>query len=134
MAFDIEMIRKLYANFPERIKAARKAVGRPLTLTEKILYAHLWQGSATHAFEKGKSYVGFAPERAGPAGSDEPAQAEPLPPPGPFEVHTVLLWPTGFALSFHTQHPAIGQAALQPLKLPGAYPRVVSCWRSQTQV
>ena len=42
MAFDIEMITKVYANFPDRVKAARKAVGKPLTLTEKILYAHLF--------------------------------------------------------------------------------------------
>jgi aconitate hydratase len=61
--FDIEMIRKVYAQFPERIEAARKVVGRPLTLSEKILYAHLWDGNATSAFERGKSYVDFAPDR-----------------------------------------------------------------------
>ncbi len=63
MAFDIEMIQKLYSNFGSRIEAARKAVGKPLTLTEKILYAHLWQGEATTAFERGSSYVDFAPDR-----------------------------------------------------------------------
>ena len=63
MAFDIEMIKKVYANFPERVAAARKAAGKPLTLTEKILYAHLWQGNATQTFERGKSYVDFAPDR-----------------------------------------------------------------------
>src|SRR5215471_11900920 len=63
MVFDLEMIRKVYANFPGRVTAARKAVGRPLTLTEKILYAHLWQGDATQSFERGKSYVDFAPDR-----------------------------------------------------------------------
>ena len=63
MAFDIEMIKKVYSNFGSRIEAARKAVGKPLTLTEKILYAHLWQGEATTAFERGKSYVDFAPDR-----------------------------------------------------------------------
>ena len=63
MAFDIEMIKKLYANFSTRIEAARKATGKPLTLTEKILYAHLWQGSATKAIERGKDYVDFAPDR-----------------------------------------------------------------------
>ncbi len=63
MAFDIEMIKKLYANFGSHIEAARKAVGKPLTLTEKILYAHLWQGEATTAYERGKSYVDFAPDR-----------------------------------------------------------------------
>ncbi|MEX1202017.1 MAG: aconitate hydratase, partial [Ferruginibacter sp.] len=63
MAFDIEMIRKVYADFPKRIAAARTAVGNPLTLTEKILYAHLWQGNASNAFERGKTYVDFAPDR-----------------------------------------------------------------------
>ncbi len=42
MAFDIEMIKKVYANFGPRVEAARKLVGRPLTLSEKILYTHLW--------------------------------------------------------------------------------------------
>ncbi len=63
MAFDIEMIKAVYAKFPERIAAARKVVGKPLTLSEKILYTHLWDGSATTAFERGKSYVDFAPDR-----------------------------------------------------------------------
>ena len=63
MAFDIEMIKKVYANFPERVQAARKVLGKPLTLTEKILYAHLWQGNASEAQERGKSYVDFAPDR-----------------------------------------------------------------------
>ena len=63
MAFDIEMIKKVYENFPSRIAAARQVVGKPLTLTEKILYAHLWQGDATLEHERGKSYVDFAPDR-----------------------------------------------------------------------
>ena len=63
MAFDIEMIKKVYSNFGTRISAARSAVGKPLTLTEKILYAHLWQGDATTSFERGKTYVDFAPDR-----------------------------------------------------------------------
>ena len=61
--FDIDMIRKVYAMYPERIAAARKVIGRPLTLSEKILYTHLWDGNATTAFERGKSYVDFAPDR-----------------------------------------------------------------------
>jgi aconitate hydratase len=61
--FDIEMIKKVYAKFPEGIEAARKVVGRPLTLSEKILYAHLWDGNATASFERGNSYVDFAPDR-----------------------------------------------------------------------
>lgn len=63
MAFDIEMIKKLYQQFPEKVEAARKVVNKPLTLTEKILYAHLWEGAATHVFERGVSYVDFAPDR-----------------------------------------------------------------------
>lgn len=63
MAFDIQMIKEVYGRFPERIEAARKAVGRPLTLTEKILYAHLTNGAATHAFERGVTYVDFQPDR-----------------------------------------------------------------------
>ena len=63
MVFDIEMIKEVYARYPERIAAARKVVGKPLTLAEKILYAHLWDGSANTAHERGKSYVDFAPDR-----------------------------------------------------------------------
>jgi len=63
MAFDIDMIKAVYEKMPSRIEAARKAVGKPLTLSEKILYSHLWDGNATTAFERGKSYVDFAPDR-----------------------------------------------------------------------
>ena len=63
MVFDLDMIKKLYSNFASRVDTARKVVGHPLTLTEKILYAHLWQGNASAAFERGKSYVDFAPDR-----------------------------------------------------------------------
>ncbi|MEJ8757170.1 aconitate hydratase [Pontibacter sp. H259] len=63
MAFDLGMIKAVYAGMGERISAARNTVGRPLTLTEKILYAHLYDGNATQAYERGKSYVDFAPDR-----------------------------------------------------------------------
>lgn len=63
MAFDIEMIKKVYANFSSRVDAARKVVGRPLTLSEKILYTHLWDGNANTAFIRGTDYVDFAPDR-----------------------------------------------------------------------
>src|SRR5271170_6686461 len=63
MAFDIEMIKAVYARTAERIAAARKIANRPLTLTEKILYAHLSEGNAKHSFERGKSYVDFSPDR-----------------------------------------------------------------------
>ncbi|MFM7311284.1 MAG: aconitate hydratase [Flavobacteriales bacterium] len=61
--FDLDMIRAVYQRFPERVEAARKTTGRPLTLTEKILYTHLWNGAATEAYGRGKSYVDFAPDR-----------------------------------------------------------------------
>ncbi len=63
MAFDIEMIKKAYAELPAKVEAARKVVGRPLTLSEKILYAHLTEGIASKAYERGKSYVDFNPDR-----------------------------------------------------------------------
>jgi len=63
MAFDIEMIKALYAKFPERIAAARKVVNKPLTLTEKILYTHLAEGNATKAYGRGVDYVDFNPDR-----------------------------------------------------------------------
>jgi len=63
MAFDLEMIKAVYAKFPSRIEAARKVVGRSLTLTEKILYAHLTEGEPTQTFERGVSYVDFNPDR-----------------------------------------------------------------------
>jgi aconitate hydratase len=63
MAFDIEMIQARYKIMSEAIGAARKIVGKPLTLTEKILYSHLWDGNPTKAFGRGKDYVDFAPDR-----------------------------------------------------------------------
>ena len=63
MAFDIDMIKKVYANMSERVDKAREIVGKPLTLSEKILYSHLWDGTPTQAFKRGKDYVDFAPDR-----------------------------------------------------------------------
>ena len=63
MAFDIEMIKAVYAKFPQRIETARKIVGKPLTLTEKILYSHLSQGEADQGYERGINYVDFQPDR-----------------------------------------------------------------------
>jgi aconitate hydratase len=72
--FDLDMIKAVYDRYPARVAAARKALGRPITLTEKILYTHLWvpapkrsgdgaDGEANKAFERGKDYVDFAPDR-----------------------------------------------------------------------
>jgi aconitate hydratase len=63
MAFDIEMIKKVYNNMKARVDAAREIVDRPLTLTEKILYSHLWDGTAKQAYGRGIDYVDFAPDR-----------------------------------------------------------------------
>lgn len=63
MAFDIEMIRKVYENFSSRLTVIRKVVNHPLTLTEKILYTHLWQDEATESYTRGSSYVEFSPDR-----------------------------------------------------------------------
>lgn len=63
MAFDIEMIKKVYSTFGERVNKARELTGKPLTLSEKILYTHLWDNPAKEVFQRGKSYVDFAPDR-----------------------------------------------------------------------
>ncbi|MGO4921285.1 aconitate hydratase [Maribacter spongiicola] len=63
MAFDIDMIKKVYASMSDRVDKAREVVGKPLTLSEKILYSHLWEGTPTKAFARGKDYVDFAPDR-----------------------------------------------------------------------
>jgi len=63
MAFDIKMIKKVYKKYPEAVEAARKATGKPLTLSEKILYTHLWDGNASTSFKRGEDYVDFAPDR-----------------------------------------------------------------------
>ncbi|MBM1106498.1 aconitate hydratase [Aurantibacter crassamenti] len=63
MAFDIDMIKGVYASMAERVDKAREIVGKPLTLSEKILYSHLWDGNPTTAFSRGKDYVDFAPDR-----------------------------------------------------------------------
>ena len=62
MVFDLDLIKKNYAEIPAKVQTARKLTGKPLTLSEKILYAHLYQ-PATKAYTKGKDYVDFAPDR-----------------------------------------------------------------------
>jgi len=63
MAFDIDMIKKVYQQVGERVKAARELTGKPLTLAEKILYSHLWNAKENKPFTRGKDYVDFAPDR-----------------------------------------------------------------------
>jgi aconitate hydratase len=62
MVFDLDLIKKLYGGMPSKVDAARKLVGKPLTLAEKILYSHLFE-TPTRAYERGKDYVDFAPDR-----------------------------------------------------------------------
>ncbi|HVG41714.1 MAG TPA: aconitase family protein, partial [Chitinophagaceae bacterium] len=62
MLFDLELIRKVYSEFPSKVLAARNLLKRPLTLSEKILYAHAYS-PAVKPFERGKDYVDFAPDR-----------------------------------------------------------------------
>ncbi len=62
MVFDLDLIKKLYAEMPSKVDAARSLVGKPLTLAEKILYSHLFE-KPVRAYERGKDYVDFAPDR-----------------------------------------------------------------------
>lgn len=63
MPFDIEMLKAHYESLPAKVDHARAALGRPLTLTEKILYSHLHADSPLQNFGRGKDYVFFAPDR-----------------------------------------------------------------------
>ncbi|MEY3376204.1 MAG: hypothetical protein RL463_509, partial [Bacteroidota bacterium] len=63
MLFDLDLIQKTYKEMPAKVDAARAALGRPLTLAEKILYSHLWKGVEINDFQRGKAYVDFAPDR-----------------------------------------------------------------------
>jgi aconitate hydratase len=62
MAFDIEMIRKIYGQLPGKVAAARTMLGRPLTLAEKVLYAHAYE-TPSAPYTRGKDYVNFSPDR-----------------------------------------------------------------------
>ncbi|MDG1440721.1 MAG: aconitate hydratase [Flavobacteriales bacterium] len=63
MVFDIDMIREVYALYPKKMEAISKLIDRPLTLSEKILYTHIWGGEAKEIYKKGVSYVDFSPDR-----------------------------------------------------------------------
>ncbi len=62
MAFDIELIQKIYHELPAKVAAARNMMGRPLTLAEKTLYAHAYETPAA-PYSRGKDYVNFSPDR-----------------------------------------------------------------------
>lgn len=63
MVFDLDLIKKVYSELPGKVAAARKLTGKPLTMTEKILYAHLHGALPASAYTRGKDYVDFAPDR-----------------------------------------------------------------------
>ncbi len=63
MIFDLDMIKKVYAEFPAKVDKAKALLNRPLTLAEKILFAHLHESQNLEDFQRGKSYVDFAPDR-----------------------------------------------------------------------
>ena len=63
MAFDINVIKTVYAKMSSKIDNARKIIGRPLTYAEKILYSHLWDESSKTVFKRGEDYVDFGPDR-----------------------------------------------------------------------
>ena len=63
MAFDINVIKTVYAKMSSKIDNARKIVGRPLTYAEKILYSHLWDETSKPVFKRGEDYVDFGPDR-----------------------------------------------------------------------
>ena len=62
MAFDLGMIKR-FMHIPERVNKAKEILNKPLTLSEKILYSHLWDGNPTSMYKRGKDYVDFAPDR-----------------------------------------------------------------------
>src|SRR5690606_29382188 len=63
MPFDLSMIQAFYASLPSKIEAARRELGRPLTLSEKILFAHLHEDSPLRDYQRGTDYVFYAPDR-----------------------------------------------------------------------
>lgn len=63
MAFDLELIKNVYSSFNEKVLKARKVLGREMTYSEKILYAHLWDGAYSKPYERGKDFVDFKPDR-----------------------------------------------------------------------
>jgi aconitate hydratase len=61
--FDLDLIKKVYSELPERVKKARNVLNKPMTYAEKILYSHLFAAQELAAFNRGADYVDFAPDR-----------------------------------------------------------------------
>ena len=68
MVFDLDLIKKVYNELPGKVAAARQLAGKPLTMTEKILYSHLHGPLPSQAFTRGKDYVDFSPGQGSYAG------------------------------------------------------------------
>ena len=63
MIFDLDMIKNVYGTIKQKVDSAKKICNHPLTLSEKILYSHLWDDKIKIPFTRGKDYVDFAPDR-----------------------------------------------------------------------
>ena len=63
MAFDIDVIKRVYSEMSSRIENAKKIIGKPLTLSEKVLYSHLWNKDIPNPYKRGVDYVDFGPDR-----------------------------------------------------------------------
>ena len=63
MTFPATLAARVYDRLPERVAAARRTLGRPLTLAEKVLVNHLCDGSAVPGLERGRSYADLDPDR-----------------------------------------------------------------------
>lgn len=61
--FDLNLIKKVYSELPEKVNQAKKLLNRPMTYAEKILYAHLFETQKPGSFSRGSDYVDFAPDR-----------------------------------------------------------------------
>lgn len=63
MVFDLDLIKRIYQHYPQKLDHIRQTIGNPLTLTEKILYSHLAEGKKLKAYQRGEDYVNFSPDR-----------------------------------------------------------------------
>lgn len=63
MPYDIEMLKRFYSTYPQRVERAQKSLGRAMTLSEKILYAHLYNEENLKSYKRGEEYVDFRPDR-----------------------------------------------------------------------
>ena len=68
MVYDLTMLKTFYAAYSEKIERVRNVLRRPMTLAEKILYAHLYDGDKVKNYRRGEDYVNFRPDRVANAG------------------------------------------------------------------